>query len=760
LKPTPRLPFAFTFCLLALYSPAVPAQEPPAGEKGFILAVAPNLNLQIEFKGFRISFVAKGESPRVVVPAHAVSGLLIGPAGGEATDATVVRTGRMIAGDHPRFDKRATAGAEFDVKTAGGIEAIVDVFAGPGWVKFAVKPKQGGAYTFKFRHGPVDSPAYGLGDHAAAMVTSTDVTGYENLHMRSGNGALQRQVSNFVIFPKARFAEINFEPREKIVRIKEDEVAQGTVSAAAMPAMYCFFGEPTEIYKAYQDVRNAEGYKCYLPKPEFFGVGWEAFGALGWKTDHQTVSENVQQYLDAGYPLRWMVVGSGFWPNEEKRFRTTTSFGRWDKTRYPDPKGFIDHFKGKGLKFFIGLRISFITDGPYSAEGVAKGYFLKDESGKAKVYNIAFPNSPCYLLDAHNPDALKWYMALVDKWVEFGVDGFKEDLFGYGKYPELRDDKIDPVNEAMMDRGLYVMQRNAYTGTAAELHRFEDFNQDQNQDRGPLNGLTNSYSGFPYTYPDIVGGTFGEGRKMPGFRTPLLKAYIMRNAQWASVNPGMAMGIGPWNFEDEQVSKVVLDAAKLHDRLHPMIYSAAVETAHTGFPYTMTPLPLAYPDDKETYALENTTRRGYQWLIAPSLMATPLYGNDYATADSRDVYLPAGRWIDYDTGEAFDGPRTLAGYKLPFGKTPLFVGGKGIVLERRGGKPHARVYEVATAPVEHTFFGFDAKPLTAVKVNVKEWKRGKLTVVDAVTRQPVKADRVEHAIDFVVEPGKRYEVTD
>ena len=41
--------------------------------------------------------------------------------------------------------------------------------------------------------------------------------------------------------------------------------------------------------------------------------------------------------------------------------------------------------------------------------------------------------------------------------------------------------------------------------------------------------------------------------------------------------------------------------------------------------------------------------RAFSW-------ATPLYGEDYETATTRDVYLPAGEWIDYDDGTRHTGP--------------------------------------------------------------------------------------------------------
>ena len=312
---------------------------------------------------------------------------------------------------------------------------------------------------------------------------------------------------------------------------------------------------------------------------------------------------------------------------------------------------------------------------------------------------------------------MKWYVDLCRKWLDFGVDGFKEDLFGYQKYV-LRDDKLDAVNEALLDRGVMLMGRNGYAGSAMELHRIEDFNYDQPQDRGPINCLSLAYSGFSYCYPDVSGGTisqkeWGSGGKAAGTNPTetRMKKYLMRNVQFASVTPSMAMGYGPWNTKDEQVERVALQAAKLHDRLQPYIFSAAVDAHRTGFPHTMTPLPLAFPDDAEVYKLENTTRRGYQWMLGPSLLAVPLYGDDYDTAEARDVYLPAGRWMDFDTGKVFDGPTTLKGFALPVGKTPLFVGGKGVLVTRigTGDALQAEVYPVAPDGSAYRFTYPDGK---------------------------------------------------
>jgi hypothetical protein len=118
-----------------------------------------------------------------------------------------------------------------------------------------------------------------------------------------------------------------------------------------------------------------------------------------------------------------------------------------------------------------------------------------------------------------------------------------------------------------------------------------------------------------------VGGTFGE-KHFDLKVTAKMQTYMMRNAQWAAVHSSMSMGQGPWTFESSKVSQVMLSAAKLHDRLQPYIYSQALRFYLEGYPWTMTPLPIAFPEDPEVYGRENDRIRGYEWMIGDALLAT------------------------------------------------------------------------------------------------------------------------------------------
>jgi hypothetical protein len=672
-----------------------------------------------------------------VAGAHTGGGLLIG-------DPERLETVSLTATGYSRQGHRV-----LEVKTATGKRATVTVALTPNQADITVRPVEPMAVLLRF--APM-SPGFGLGDHAVTKrpALDTDITGYREDRFLSGTG-LTRLISNFAYYPKRRFAFLVWEPGMKMVRSTAEECAQGSRRVESEVRFSLFAGTAKEIYAQFLESRNLYGYEVMKPKYEFFGVGWEAFGALAWDTNYKTVAENVGEYRKRGFPLSWMVVGSGFWPREDKRFHETTSFGMYDRSLYPDPRAFIAQFHAQGMKYFQGLRTTFIVDGPYSEEGVKNRYFV-EEDGKPKVFVFGWPKSPCYFLDWRKPEAVQWFRRLTGKWVEYGVDGFKEDVFGYEKYT-LGDDKLDPVNAALMREGLYVMGRNAYLASPADIHRLNDFNYNQHQDRGPVNALACAYSGFPLVYPDIVGGTFGEGHfdlKV----TPRMRTYMKRNAMWAALHPSMSMGQGPWTFGDPEVEQVLLKAAQLHDRLQPYFYSQAVKFYLDGYPHPMTPLPVAFPDDPQVYGRENERVRGYEWLIGDALLAAPLYGDDYESAQARDVYLPKGEWMEYDTGTRHTGPVMLKNHAVPVDKTPLFVGGTGVVVEKAGRRLVARVYPVAKE-AEVGFIHPDGLGRSVIRVKVADWKKAQ--VCTAAGRR-VAAGWQRQALEFAIDAGADYEV--
>ena len=707
-----------------------------------IIIEMPNYQFLVQKEGFRFSF--QDRSSNIMVPAHGQSGLQIGASIERLVDAASTKYKGHDAQTH-----------FFTVEMADGSKCRVEIDLSDIQAHFTAIPEKEGLYSILFRAGGV-SPGYGLGDDLIHQICprrapvsegkGTEITGFADDDFRAG-GSKERIISNFAIYPTRNFAWVNVYPLSKIVRSNESEIVQGSNATHSLDHLFFFFGNTKQIYQSWLQKRNEVGYPVMKPEYTLFGVGWEAWGALAWNTNQQSVFEDVNHYLDLGYPLQWMIIGSGFWPRQDTLFHTTTSFGMWDAQKYPDPKGLIDYFHQKDLKVMLGLRISFIVGGPFSEEGAEKGYFLM-EDGLPKIFKIGFPKSPIYILDAHNPEAVAWYVDLCDRWE---VDGFKEDIFGYGSYL-LRDDKLNPVNEALKNKGYLIMIRNNYLGSPGSMHRIEDFNYDMDQDRGAINTMIYPYCGLPFSYPDIIGGLFG-GRDFDGEISPRIKQYMMRNAMWASVHPTMAMGKGPWHFKDAQVDSVILKAARLHDRLQPYIYSQAIRFYQDGFPWSMAPLPLVFPEDPAVHGRENNVDRGYQWMIGDALLATPLYGEDYETASTRNVYLPEGKWMDYETGKIYKGPVLLENFELALEKAPLFVGGTGIVVEKEFNVLKARIYPF-TQSASTVFYNRDGELKSTIEIEDPDW--GNPVITDKSDGSQVTYLRVRHAFEFDLIPGHDY----
>ena len=112
----------------------------------------------------------------------------------------------------------------------------------------------------------------------------------------------------------------------------------------------------------------------------------------------------------------------------------------------------------------------------------------------------------------------------------------------------------------------------------------------------------------------------------------------------------------PW-FLREELEDMIRYYARLRSSLFPYIYSMAHKAARTALPIARA-LSLMYPDVPEYDYVANTYMLGDSLLVAVFDM---------------NVTLPEGKWIDYWTGETYEGGRKIE-YKIPEGRGgALFV---------------------------------------------------------------------------------------
>jgi len=141
----------------------------------------------------------------------------------------------------------------------------------------------------------------------------------------------------------------------------------------------------------------------------------------------------------------------------------------------------------------------------------------------------------------------------------------------------------------------------------------------------------------------------------------------------------------------------------------PYVYAQAKDCTERGLPMVRA-LLVEFPDDPGAWLVEDEYMFGSQMLVAPLM----------ESGTGRDVYLPRGKWIDYQTGTVYDG-----GWQhIEAGRIPC------VILVRDGSViPHVplaqRTDEIAWDKVELKTYKAAARECTGLlyKPGDKELRR-------------------------------------
>ena len=123
--------------------------------------------------------------------------------------------------------------------------------------------------------------------------------------------------------------------------------------------------------------------------------------------------------------------------------------------------------------------------------------------------------------------------------------------------------------------------------------------------------------------------------------------------------------------EDLSQQELICQAIELRYALLPYIYTTARQTYDTGLPMTR-PLMVAFEGDKNC----NENQYPLEYMFGEMLLVCPVC-TDAATMR---VYLPAGTdWVDYFTGNTYEGGRECEVDITDLAKFPLYVKAGGIL---------------------------------------------------------------------------------
>ncbi len=140
-----------------------------------------------------------------------------------------------------------------------------------------------------------------------------------------------------------------------------------------------------------------------------------------------------------------------------------------------------------------------------------------------------------------------------------------------------------------------------------------------------------------------------------GGKNPLVN---VRDFQWKTFTP-MELNMDGWGANEkyphafgEPYTSINRWYLKLKSELLPYAYSIAEESV-SGLPMIRA-MFLEYPNP---YTLGKATQ--YQFLYGPYFLVAPVYQETRANKEGNDVrhgiYLPEGQWIDYFTGDLYEG---------------------------------------------------------------------------------------------------------
>ena len=425
--------------------------------------------------------------------------------------------------------------------------------------------------------------------------------------------------------------------------------------------LFVFFGEPKDILDEYTDLVGKPG----MPPLWSFGTWMSRITYFSEKEGYD-VAANIRKNK---YPCDVIRFDTGWfdvdWQCDYK----------FSENRFQNPQQMLKDLRSQGFHVCLWQLPYFTPKNRYFSELIEKDMYVKNGNGELPYEDV--------VLDFSNPETVKWYQDKLAGLLNIGVSAIKVDfgeaaplngIYASGKsgwyehnlYPVRYDMAVSEITKKLHNENI-MWARAAWAGSQRyPLHWGGDAATTNTGLLGTLRaGLSFGLSGFSFWSHDMGGFVKSTPedlycRWIPfGFLTSHTRAHGAPPTE-------------PWLYDSKRVQDVFRKSAEMKYRLMPYVYAQAKECTEKGLPM-LRALFVEFPDDPGAWKVDDEYLFGSQILVAP-LLESGMTG--------RTVYLPEGKWIDYQTEKVYEG----GWHRIEAGSLPI------IMLVRDGSVlPHLKL---------------------------------------------------------------------
>ena len=446
--------------------------------------------------------------------------------------------------------------------------------------------------------------------------------------------------------------------------------------------LFVFFGEPKDILDEYTDLVGKPG----MPPLWSFGTWMSRITYFSEKEGYD-VAANIRKNK---YPCDVIHFDTGWfdvdWQCDYK----------FSENRFQNPQQMLKDLRSQGFHVCLWQLPYFTPKNRYFSELIEKDMYVKNGNGELPYEDV--------VLDFSNPETVKWYQDKLAGLLNIGVSAIKVDfgeaaplngIYASGKsgwyehnlYPVRYDMAVSEITKKLHNENI-MWARAAWAGPQRfPLQLGGDAATTNTGLLGTLRaGLSFGLSGFSFWSHDMGGFVKSTPedlycRWIPfGFLTSHTRAHGAPPTE-------------PWLYDSKRVQDVFRKSAEMKYRLMPYVYAQAKECTEKGLPM-LRALFVEFPDDPGAWKVDDEYLFGSQILVAP-LLESGMTG--------RTVYLPEGKWIDYQTEKVYEG----GWHQIEAGSLPI------IMLVRDGSVlPHLKL---AQSTVEMDWSKMNLKVYSADK---------------------------------------------